>query len=1068
MELGSDPTEPALAPPALSPPRRGGQALVREAEAAQARIANLLEQTRRRAFWLATTRGVCFAGAALLVALLAGALVSSFSSAAVARVLALLLLAAGLGSIIAWSLRSPLQRSALVARSPAATARLLSLADPLGASDLVSSVELSASGAPGLRGISPELLALLHVRAAARATELDPSVALPARQVRGPLLALLGVLALALGVGLIAPRRLSLGLSRLLGGDAAAPAAELSPIAGDLLLTYLYPAYTGLPPRTEEGTAGDLRAPKGTEVRLTARADRDLDVAFAVLNGTAVKLTAEGQGHRQLSGTFTLQKAGSWRLRYADARGRTIAEGPPRPIELQADAPPQVAIDEPKKAELEVDPQGRVSIDWTASDDYGLSQVALVLQPAGGKEDRRVLKSPGANVKRLRGTYVWELAPHRLRAGDKIAYFIEAKDNNAVDGAQRGVSATQVIKVFSAAEHHREAILRAQALWERLVALLADRLEEKPPPPQPPEADSWFAQTSQKDREALALAADVSKAGVALSHDELAPKSVARALKYAASGLSEAAQRTEMVRARLEHGTAGREGIARALVSALRQEIAEEEKDVLYLEDLLDQARLNDMAELSKELAASRRELARLAEKLRSAPDEATKKEVLAEVARLRDRINELMQRMSELAKGIRDEHMNEEAVQTAQKEQDLMSQLDDIQRKLQGDKVDEALKQLDQLGRQLEQLEQNLAKKGKEQGGEKYAQEAKELREAAEQLEKLQSQEQALKAKTAQLRKDAREKAQKRFEQRGGKELGKRLKEKAAQARKQIAQIDKKVAEQLGLDDVLDAAEGRAADLERALSLNEYDEALDLAERATRSVEAMQGRLSAEQDLARRYPGFMRDPQGVEKSQKGAQAAQKPLRDILSQLQEAMPKEGQGMTPQQQQELQEQRKQQQSLREQLGQVREKLGQVGKKVPIFGPQHERMLQEAQQGMGEAEEKLGRGEPRGAQAGEEQAIQKLQQFDQAMKQMAQQQGGQGQGGLPMPWGEPRGDEGDEGQDNGEGFKRDKVEIPDAEASRGPAEFRKELLDAMKQAAPEKYKERVRQYYEELVK
>ena len=49
-----------------------------------------------------------------------------------------------------------------------------------------------------------------------------------------------------------------------------------------------------------------------------------------------------------------------------------------------------------------------------------------------------------------------------------------------------------------------------------------------------------------------------------------------------------------------------------------------------------------------------------------------------------------------------------------------------------------------------------------------------------------------------------------------------------------------------------------------------------------------------------------------------------------------------------------------------------------------------------------------------------------------------------------------------------MKHDHVDIPDAESSRAPAEFRKELLDAMKQAPPEKYKERVKQYYEELVK
>jgi len=1015
---------------------------------------------------LALARAALAVLAAAVLALLFGALVGSQASALVARGTAALLLLGGLVIVNRWTRRDALQRAALVARTPAAVARLFAGGRLDGLSDVVSSVELSA-GSPGTHGISPELLALLHLRAAKKAEALDPRRALPLGTLGRPALALLGAALVATLVAGLAPRRLSLGWQRLLGGDAAAPPAELSPIAGDLSLTYVYPAYTGLPPRTEEGTAGDLRAPKGTQVRLTARADRDLDKALAVVNGAATPLLAEGPGRRVLSGTLTIDKPGSWHLRYSDARGRTIAEGPPRPIEVVPDNPPQVAIEAPSKAVLEVDPLAKVEIQWTASDDYGLARVTLVLQPAGGKEERRVLKEPGQNVRRLKGSHVWELAAHKLRAGDKIAYFVEARDNDAVSGAQRGVSATQVVKIFSAAEHHKEALVRAQALWERLVALLADRLEEKPPPPRVPEAGTWFAAGASKDRDSLKLASDMSRAGAALVADKHAPQAVGRALRYAASGLSEAAQRTQIARLPLEHGAAGREGSARGFARALGTEVKEIEKDVLYLEDLLDQARLDDMAEIGKELAASRRELARLAEKLRNARDEETKKQILAEVARLRERINELMERMAELAKGIRDEHLNEEAVRAVQQEKDLLGKLDDIQKKLQGDKVDEALKELDQLGRDLERLEQQLAQKGRKMGGDRYAQEARELREAAEQLKRIEQRERALEKKTGQLRREMREKAQKRFDQKGGKELAKRLREKAAQARKSVQQIEKKVAENLGLDDVLDSAESRIADLERALALGEFDEALDLAERSVRSVESMLSRLLAEKDLARRFPGFMRDPQGVERSLKGAQGAQKPLHEILQALQDAMPREAQSATAEQMERMQRQRGEQKELRDELGQVRERLGEVGKKVPVFGPQHERMLEQAEQGMGEAEERLARGEPRGAQAGQAQAIEKLEQFEQAMKQLAQGSQ-QGAGGIPLPWGEPRGGEGDQSGDDGHEASREKVEIPDAEASRGPAEFRKELLEAMKQAAPEKYKERVRQYYEELVK
>src|SRR6266852_2931778 len=322
------------------------------------------------------------------------------------------------------SLAGPLQRAA--ARDDAALARLLA-----GSSELLSSVELSR--APEQPGISRDLLALLHVRAAGQARSLDVRGKLPLRSAGLPLAVLAGALIAAGLFQLAAPRRFALGLSRLRGGDAAAPAPELSPIVGDLTITYLYPQYTGLPARTEEGTAAHI----------TARADRDLAEAAAVVNGKPVKLLAQGPGRRQLSGSLTLTQPGRWSFRFLDAKGRTIAQGPERPVEIVADQPPQVTIEAPSEKTLEVDPQGRVVLNWSATDDYGVSQVALLFQLAGDKEERVVLQTPGQAARRLRGTYSWELSPLRLRAGDKVTYAIEARDNDAIDGPQRGASATQ-------------------------------------------------------------------------------------------------------------------------------------------------------------------------------------------------------------------------------------------------------------------------------------------------------------------------------------------------------------------------------------------------------------------------------------------------------------------------------------------------------------------------------------------------------------------------------------------------------------------------------------------------
>jgi hypothetical protein len=77
-----------------------------------------------------------------------------------------------------------------------------------------------------------------------------------------------------------------------------------------------------------------------------------------------------------------------------------------------------------------------------------------------------------------------------------------------------------------------------------------------------------------------------------------------------------------------------------------------------------------------------------------------------------------------------------------------------------------------------------------------------------------------------------------------------------------------------------------------------------------------------------------------------------------------------------------------------------------------------------------------------------------------------QPGGGGGGFPYPFAS---NDSGEGQ-GGEGFdpSREKVKIPGAEAHKVPEAFRKDLLEAMKQGTPERYRPDVQRYYEELVK
>jgi hypothetical protein len=135
------------------------------------------------------------------------------------------------------------------------------------------------------------------------------------------------------------------------------------------------------------------------------------------------------------------------------------------------------------------------------------------------------------------------------------------------------------------------------------------------------------------------------------------------------------------------------------------------------------------------------------------------------------------------------------------------------------------------------------------------------------------------------------------------------------------------------------------------------------------------------------------------------------------------------------------------------------------KAPVFPPTAPQLLGEARGHMGQATGELSQRNPRRGHGEQQAALDSLGRFRQGLEKMAKQGGGQPGGGFPFPFGEqgPGGHDGDMGDPTPE-----KVEIPGAEAHRVPEAFRKDLLEAMKQGAPEKYKGEVQRYYEELVK
>ncbi|WP_244224790.1 DUF4175 family protein, partial [Corallococcus sicarius] len=1030
-------------PPPAPPPQARREARARG-------VADLLASVRtrqRRQLW---AQGALLGTVAALVLLVATGLLGR---AAPGLAQALQWLAVPVGAAVACFFGIVLARRQV--GDDLRTARLVGQRRPELSLDVLAAVELSHERREDA-GWSPQLADAFLQQMDDRARTVDPRLVVDGQPLRRVALACGGaVLALAL-LMFFAGGQWAAGWKHL-REQAARPetAAQAEPITGDIELTYRYPAYTGLAPRTVPGTNGEVSAPSGTEVVLKTRSDRPIERAELVVNDQVLPLTVTGG--RDLAGSFIAKQGGHYHFVFYGSRSKALVVGPDIPLTVEADKAPQVTLLTPS-SEIEVDPAQTVTLKFEATDDYGLSGLSLVFRTPGAKQETRV-NLPREDSRRSRGTYTWDLGPLKPAPGDRITYYVEAKDNDAVEGPKKGVSRTQTLRVYSAAEHRRAALEKAEALWGRLVDHLAERLEG---PDRAKQKDAQAVEAARTvDTSGQQLSDDFREQGQELSREKDVPKEIVSALLNIGGELKRSVSTTSDFRRlylRTQRARGEDWGTGTRLTAVVDDEIEGLERDILYLESLLDRQKLEALQELTKQLANDRRDLSRLIEQYKANPDESAREQVMQQIQQLKARIQELMQRMAELRKGIRDEHLNAEALSEMMQQEDMQGAMDEVERLMQEGKADEALAKLQELGMQMDEMLESMDKSQEDFGAEQYPELAEKFGKFMDDLKGTMDEQQKVAEQTRALRDQARNQNRDRL-----KEKGQALKDELQRKVKQVqenyqkldpARLNSRAARPL------EEAQSELRNVEEALKVDDFDLA---AESAARAEDAAR-QLSSMGEQQRQLDEMFGNPPEVR--QQSAQLAERlkkdarDVSDVSQQLQSLFPPPGSQLSQAEKQQLQQLGQRQQQLEQRAQGLRQQMEDMEQTAPLFGEEAGQQMDEIGQRMGEASQRM-QGKDPGRGYGEQQAaMEGLKQFQQ---QMQQSQQGRKQGrGLPMPMGSGRRQEG-----NGRN-PQDKVELPDEDAFQAPREFRKDLLDAMKQGAPEKYREQVKRYYEELVK
>lgn len=980
-------------------------------------VARYVRGLQTRASVLYGLRAACAAGGAtgfglLLAAACSGAVVTpGFAATAL---VALALLAIFVFVAIAW----PVTRL-----RNGGSSRLLAEYEPVLASRVRSALQLRQGSG------SPSLIAA-HARAVHDAIAQVPiERVVPLSMLRHPSV-LSGIAALLLSfVVLWGSEGLRHGALALIHpAEVRSDGVRIGAVVASTSARLIFPSYLAQPP-AELTDLRLLRAPRGTSVELLVRSRIGARQGEIELGGTHVRLSAAPNGG--LFARFVVRENAALRVRLLDD-GHWYEDERPRRVEALEDQRPQAELELPD-ASTTVEAQTSVPLRFKASDDHGLNSVDLVVRSPSGAEQRRRLWStaraghPQPAVQDDTGLVPAEFGG---QPGESLSLWIEARDGDVVSGPNVGLSKTLHLEV---ATHAQKLSLRLPLLREVLdgaLESLADRVESGVP-----EQNAPATQRVQELHAAAATwTADLQRliAGVQSAPD-------ARGLDV--DQLQGVLERTRRELNREGNLRGGGSQLHRVLVDADARIVAEHERDVLLLADMLAQGLVDEARALAQELGELKSHIAELLRELKTKHSPEAQRALLAEIAKVQQRLRDLAQSLARLANRVPGEFINHEALP-----QDGTGQaLDQLRASVEAGELDAAEKQLKELAQGIDELSQHIESGGARFREAHFGARDRAIASARRELDMLASEQGRLSERTHEMVRRAAGRARTR----GGQGASAEMRQSGEELERELGGLQEgdSSAQQGPL---LERARDRMRDVNDAMRTGDMASARRMSAQAGGSLE--QAASSLEQD-ARMFPG--RQGEASARAEAARTAAGK-LRKLQRQIEQAMPPLGQFIDEPDRKQMQQDFDPQHRARRKAEQLQSEMDRGEDGTPL-SPAGDRGMGAAAEAMRRAERALEHDDPQAASLAQQDAMEQLRQVQERLQRKGE---GNERGGESRPG----------GQEGGRQNMRSDapVHIPRADEFSGPVQMRRRLLDAMREAPPTEFRGAVKRYYEELLR
>ncbi|MBN2411584.1 hypothetical protein JXQ31_07810 [candidate division KSB1 bacterium] len=220
---------------------------------------------------------------------------------------------------------------------------------------------------------------------------------------------------------------------------------EERPLLRSLKVNVIPPSYSKLQPYNLEENVGDISALKGTQINISALANKTLE--SAALHFTSGKKLDTRVNNREVNTTVTIQRDDAYYFELLDEFGYKSENPITYYIRIIPDQYPLIQILQPGK-DIDLGENMTIPLLMLAQDDYGISNIRLAYQVIPQDEEQfdstkfvfQELEGINYGQDVLRVGLNWDLSESDLLPTDVVVYYVEVYDNDQVSGPKRGKS----------------------------------------------------------------------------------------------------------------------------------------------------------------------------------------------------------------------------------------------------------------------------------------------------------------------------------------------------------------------------------------------------------------------------------------------------------------------------------------------------------------------------------------------------------------------------------------------------------------------------------------------------